>query len=168
MKKIKSLIQSAADKKRITIETKAEIYNPYIYQDVIHTTDVVLNIAMNAVKYTPEGGRIKLCLKQSPGKNENECFIDFICENNGIGISKKFLPYIFQPFAREDNKVNSEIPGSGLGLVIVKELLKLMNGTIEVTPKKGKGVIVRTSQPHRFCKKDDIDRDTVLTQNVRL
>ncbi len=166
--KIASLIQSAADKKRITIETKAEIYNPYIYQDVVHTTNVVFNIALNAVKYTPVGGKIKLCLKQTPGRNENECFVDFICEDNGIGISKKFLPYVCTPFTREDNKINAEIPGSGLGLVIAKELLKLMDGTIEITPKKGKGVIVRTSQPHRFCKKDDIDRETVLTQNVRL
>ena len=123
---------------------------------------------MNAVKYTPVGGKIKLCLKQTPGRNENECFVDFICEDNGIGISKKFLPYVCKPFAREDNKINAEIPGSGLGLVIAKELLKLMDGTIEITPKKGKGVIVRTSQPHRFCKKDEIDREAVLTQNVRL
>jgi len=166
--KIKSLIQTAADKKRITLEAKTEIFNPYIYQDVVHTTNVVLNIAMNAVKYTPVGGKIKLCLKQTPGKNENECFVDFICEDNGIGISKKFLPYVCKPFAREDNKINKEIPGSGLGLVIAKELLKLMDGTITITPKKGKGVIVRTSQPHRFCKKDEIDRETVLTQNVRL
>ena len=93
---------------------------------------------------------------------------DFICEDNGIGISKKFLPYVCKPFAREDNKVNKEIPGSGLGLVIAKELLELMSGTITITPKKGKGVIVRTSQPHRFCKKDEIDREAVLTQNVRL
>ena len=166
--KIASLVKDAADKKRIKIEASSEIFNPYIYQDVVHTTNVVLNIAMNAVKYTPVGGKIKLCLKQTPGRNENECFVDFICEDNGIGISKKFLPYVCKPFAREDNKVNKEIPGSGLGLVIAKELLELMSGTITITPKKGKGVIVRTSQPHRFCKKDEIDRETVLTQNVRL
>ena len=166
--KIASLIQAAADKKRITLEVTSEIFNPYIYQDVVHTTDVVLNISMNAVKYTPVGGKIKLCLKQTPGRNENEWFVVFICEDNGIGISKKFLPHVCKPFAREDNKINKEIPSSGLGLVIAKELLKVMNGTITITPKKGKGVIVRTSQPHRFCKKDEIDRETVLTQNVRL
>ena len=168
VEKITSLVKEAADKKRIKIETWSEIYNPYIYQDVVHTTNVVLNILMNAVKYTPVGGKIKIGLKQSPGRNENECFVDFICEDNGIGISKKFLPYVCKPFAREDNKVNKEIPGSGLGLLIAKKLLELMDGTIEFNPKKGKGTIVRTSQPHRFCKKDDIDKDTVLTQNVRL
>ena len=166
--KIYGLIKEAAEKKRIKVETWQEIYNPYIYQDVVHTTDVVLNILMNAVKYTPAGGSIKIGLQQTPGKNENECIISFICEDNGIGISKKFLPHVCKPFAREDNKVNQENPSSGLGLHIAQKLLELMDGTIEITPKKGKGVIVKTSQPHRFCKKTDIDKDTVLTQNVRL
>ena len=168
MEKISSLIKEYAEKKRIKIETWSEIYNPYIYQDVVHTTDVVLNILMNAVKYSPVGGKIKIGLKQTPGKNENECYIDFICEDNGIGISKKFLPYVCQPFAREDNKINQEIPSAGLGLLIAKKLLELMKGKIEFTPKIGKGTIVRTSQPHLFAKKEDIDKDTVLTQNVRL
>ena len=168
MDKITSLIKETAEKKRIKIETWSEIYNPYIYQDVVHTTDVVLNILMNAVKYSPVGGKIKIGLKQTPGKNENECYIDFVCEDHGIGISKKFLPYVCQPFAREDNKINQEIPSAGLGLLIAKKLLELMKGTIEFTPKKGKGTIVKTSQPHRFAKKEDIDKDTVLTQNFRL
>lgn len=166
--KIRNLIKDAAEKKRITLEVWTEIYNPYIYQDVVHTTDVVLNILMNAVKYTPVGGKIKFGLKQSPGKNEKECTIDFICEDNGIGISKKFLPHVCTPFAREDNKINKENPSAGLGLHIAKKLLILMDGTIEITPKKGKGVIVKTSQPHRFAKKEDIEKETVLTQNVRL
>ena len=166
--KIFSLIKDAAEKKRITVETWSEIYNPYIWQDVVHTTNVVLNIAMNAVKYTPVGGKIKIGLQQTPGKNEKECMISIICEDNGIGISKKFLPHVCKPFAREDNKINQEIPSAGLGLHIAEQLLEFMNGTIEITSKKGKGVIVKTSQPHRFCKKDDIEKDTVLTQNVRL
>ena len=166
--KIFSLIKDAAEKKRITIETWSEIYNPYIWQDVVHTTNVVLNIAMNAIKYTPVGGKIRIGLQQTPGKNEKECMVSMICEDNGIGISKKFLPHVCKPFAREDNKINQEIPSAGLGLHIAEQLLEFMNGTIEITSKKGKGVIVKTSQPHRFCKKDDIEKDTVLTQNVRL
>ena len=168
VEKISSLVKDAADKKRIKIETWQEIYNPYVYQDVIHTTDEVLNVLMNAIKYSPVGGKIKVGIKQSPGKTDDECIIDFICEDWGIGVSKKFLPHICKPFAREDNKINQQIQGAGLGLHIAQQLLALTNGTIEVIPKKGKGVIVKTSQPHRFCKKDDIDKETVLTQNVRL
>ena len=123
---------------------------------------------MNAVKYTPVGGKIKIGLQQTPGKTDKDCFVSIICEDNGIGISKKFLPHVCKPFAREDNKINQEIPSAGLGLHIAEQLLEFMNGTIEITSKKGKGVIVKTSQPHRFCKKSDIDKDTVLIQNVRL
>ena len=102
VEKTYSLINDAAKKKRIKVEKWQEIYNPYIYQDVVHTTNVVLNIMMNAIKYTPVGGSIKIGLQQTPGKNENECNISFICEDNGIGISKKFLPHVCKPFARED------------------------------------------------------------------
>ena len=168
IEKIYSLIKDAADKKRIKVETWQDIYNPYVYQDVIHTTDEVLNVLMNAVKYSPVGGKLKIGIRQRPAKNENECVVDFICEDNGIGISKKFLPYVCNPFAREDNKINKEIQSAGLGLYITKKLLELTGGTIEIVPKKGKGVIVKTSQIHRFCKKEDVDKDTVLTQNVRL
>ena len=168
LEKITSLVKEAAAKKRIKIETWGEIYNPYVYQDVIHTTDEVFNVVMNAIKYSPVGGKIRLGIKQRPGRTPEECIIDFICEDNGIGISKKFLPYVCKPFAREDNKINQEIPSAGLGLHITKKLLDLTGGSIEITPKKGKGLIVKTSQSHRLAKKSDIDKDTVLTQNVRL
>ena len=168
IEKISSLIKDAADKKRIKVETWQDIYNPYIYQDVIHTTDEVLNVLMNAVKYSPVGGKIKIGIRQRPGKNENECSIEFVCEDNGIGISKKFLPHVCKPFAREDNKINKEIQSAGLGLHITQKLLELTGGSIEIVPKKGKGVIVKTIQTHRFCKKEDVEKETVLTQNVRL
>ena len=168
IEKISSLIKDAADKKRIKVETWQDIYNPYIYQDVIHTTDEVLNVLMNAVKYSPVGGKIKIGIRQRPGKNENECSIEFVCEDNGIGVSKKFLPHICKPFAREDNKINKEIQSAGLGLHITQKLLELTGGSIEIVPKKGKGVIVKTIQTHRFCKKEDVEKETVLTQNVRL
>ena len=168
IEKIYSLIKDAADKKRIKIETWQDIYNPYVYQDVIHTTDEVLNVLMNAVKYSPVGGKIKIGIRQRPGKTENECIVEFVCEDNGIGISKKFLPHVCKPFAREDNKINKEIQSAGLGLHITQKLLELTGGTIEIVPKKGKGVIVKTSQTHRFCKKEDVEKETVLTQNVRL
>ena len=121
---------------------------------------------MNAIKYTPPGGTIKYSLKQLPGNNENECKIDFYCEDNGIGISKDFLPFIYENFTREDNQINKESPSSGLGLNIAKKLLILMRGTIEITSEKGKGTIVHTSQPHRYCKKEDIKTDNTLMSNI--
>ena len=163
---IYNLIKDAAELKNIKIEHSSEITNPYIYQDLFHTTNVVLNIIMNAIKYTAPGGTIKFKLKQYPGDNENECKIDFYCEDNGIGISKDFLPLIYENFTREDNEINKESPSSGLGLNIAKKLLILMHGTIEIKSEQGHGTIVHTSQPHRYCKKEDITKDNTLMSNI--
>ena len=92
--------------------------------------------------------------------------IDFICQDSGIGISKEFLPYICKSFAREDNEINKEIPGAGLGLFIAKSLLTIMNGTIEFESELGKGTTVRTSQPHRFASKEDVTKDTLLVNHI--
>ena len=168
VEKIYALAESAAAKKGVKLEYWSMIYNPYIYQDIIHTTDVVMNIIYNAIKYTPAGGRVRFGLKQTPSDNPDECFIDFICEDTGIGISKKFLPYICRDFAREDNEINAQISGAGLGLSIAKSLLTLMKGTIEITSKKGKGTVVTTSQPHRFASKEEVTEDVTLAGNLRV
>ena len=161
-----NLIRDAAEQKNIKVEYSSEIIHPYIYQDILHTTDVVLNILMNALKYTSPGGTIKFKLIQYPGKNDNECTVDFICEDTGIGISKEFLPYVYENFSREDNEINKEFPSSGLGLNIAKKLLVLMHGTIEISSEKGKGTTVRTSQPHRMAKQSDVGKDNMLMANM--
>ena len=168
VEKIYALIKNEAEAKDITVEYWSEIFKPYIYQDVIHTTDNVLNILMNAVKYTPRGGKIRFGLKQEKSALDNECLVSFICEDTGIGISPEFLPYICKSFAREDNQVNAEIPSAGLGLCISKNLLDLMGGTIEIKSELGKGTIVISTQPHRYAKKEDVDKAATLTNNVRI
>jgi signal transduction histidine kinase len=112
------------------------------------------------------GGKIRFGLVQSPGKNDQECLIDFICEDTGIGISEEFLPHVYESFAREENDINAKIPSSGLGLNLAKALLTLMHGTIEIKSEKGKGTIVRTSQPHRYAQKSDIETGTSLAENM--
>ena len=167
VEKIYSLIKNEANKKGVKVEYWSEIDYPYIYQDVIHTTANVLNILKNAIKYTPKGGTIRFGLKQLKGELENECKISFICEDTGIGISKEFLPYACKSFAREDNEVNAEIPSSGLGLCISKNLLELMHGTLDIESELGKGTIVTSIQPHLYAKKGDVEKAATLANNVR-
>ena len=167
VEKIYALVENEAKERGITIEYWSEIINPYIYQDVVHTTDVVMNILMNSIKFTQRGGKIRFGIKQTPGSTPNECNVSFICEDTGIGISKEFLPYICKSFAREDNLINNTIPSAGLGLSITKALLSLMNGTIEIQSECGKGTTVVTSQPHRYAKKEDVEKSTTLANNVR-
>ena len=168
VEKIYALAESTAVEKGVKLEYWSMIYNPYIYQDIIHTTDVVMNILYNAIKYSPKGGKVRFGLKQTPSDNPDECIIDFICEDKGIGISEEFLPYICNDFAREDNEINAEVNGAGLGLSIAKSLLKLMRGTITINSEKGKGTTVISSQPHRYANKEDVLKKATLTGNVRV
>ena len=168
VEKIYALVEKEAKDRGISVEYWSEIINPYIYQDVIHTTDVVMNILMNSIKYTPRGGKIRFGIKQTAGTMDDDCYVSFICEDTGIGVSKEFLPYICKSFAREDNLINNTIPSAGLGLSIAKSLLTLMNGTIEIKSESGKGTTVVTSQPHRYAKKEDVEKGTTLVDNVRL
>ena len=146
---------------------KTEIINPYIYQDIVHTTNVVMHIVRNAIKYTPSGGKIKIGIRQTKGKTNDTCFVEFICEDTGIGISPEFLPYMCQSFCREDNEINNEIQSSGIGLNISKALLELMDGTLEIKSELNKGTTVITKQPHRYAKKSDIENASTLVDNVR-
>ena len=165
--KIYALIEKDAKEKNIKVEYTSDYQNPYIYQDLIHTTDVIFNIITNAVKYTPAGGHIKFSLNQLPLDDE-QCLIQFTCEDNGIGISPEFLPYACNSFSREDNEINAEIRSSGLGLNLAKTLLELMHGTITITSEPGKGTKVVTLQPHRYAKKEDLMQDSSLVGAVRL
>lgn len=168
VEKTYALIAKDAEEKNIKVEYSSDIYNPYIYQDIIHTTDVVVNILTNAIKYTPSGGKIKFSLKQTPCKDKSQCMVSFTCEDTGIGISPEFLPYACNSFAREDNQINHDISSSGLGLSLAKTLLELMHGSITITSELGKGTKVVTLQPHRFAKKEDLLNETSLVGNVRL
>ena len=160
--RIYGLIEESAKKKGIEIEYWEDIYNPYVYQDVRHTVDMVLNILQNAIKYTPTDGKVKFGLRQYPAENKDECIVEFICEDNGIGMSEEFIPHACKSFTREANEVNARIASSGLGLSLVQNLVTLMRGTVEIQSEKGKGTIVRASQPHRFANKDDVISETTL------
>ena len=166
VKKIYELIEDKVKEKGIEVEYWSDIKHPYIYQDINHTTSVVMNIVSNAVKYTPPGGKIKFGLRQTPGDNPNYCLIHFICEDTGIGISSEFLPNVYKSFVREDNEVNQKNPSAGLGLNIAKSLLQLMHGTIEITSEQGKGTTVHSFQPHRYAQKEDVEKGTFLIENV--
>jgi len=168
-KRIYDIFSKEAAKKNITVEYWSKIYDPFIFQDVKITMNVVFNIMTNAIKYTPEGGKIVFGLEQTPGMTDEECFMSFVCEDTGIGMSEDFLPHACEPFAREDNAVNQEHKSSGYGLNIVYNLLMLQKGTIDITSVQGKGTKVVTSQPHRFTNAvEGLDAAATLAGSIKL
>ncbi len=108
----------------------------YVRIDKKRLTQVVVNILSNAAKFTPEGGQVEFYVKQVY-KNDKIAEFLITIKDNGVGISKEFMPMIFMPFEQENKTGNYE--GTGLGLSITKKLVELMNGTIETESEKGKG-----------------------------
>lgn len=107
--------------------------------DSLHLNQVLLNLIDNAIKYTPEGGSVSLSVREVPSVKSGFVRCEFTVTDTGIGISKDFLPHVFEPFAREHTTTVSGIQGSGLGLPIVKNIADMMGGKISVQSKPGKG-----------------------------
>lgn len=107
--------------------------------DFDRITQVCNNLNGNAIKYTPEGGTIKNTVREVPSDDPSFARFEFIVQDNGIGMSKDYIPHLFEEFSREENSTVRKIQGTGLGMSIVKKLVDLMGGSIDVTSEPGKG-----------------------------
>ena len=98
----------------------------------------------NAVKYTPDGGKIHLGISEKFSRGNSSCF-EFTIADNGIGMTEEFQKVIFEPFTRADDNRTTKIPGTGLGMAITKNIVDMMNGTITVDSEYGKGTCFTVS-----------------------
>ena len=110
-----------------------------VMMDGLRLNQILINIVGNAVKYTPEYGRVQFMITEMPSISDNTSSYQFRIKDNGIGMSKKFLEKIFTPFERDENKAIAKIQGTGLGLAITKSLVDIMEGSIFVKSEEGKG-----------------------------
>jgi signal transduction histidine kinase len=106
--------------------------------DALRVEEIFINLLSNAVKFTPPGGRIDIIV-ECVGLDEKTLHDKLTVRDTGIGISRGFMPKLFEPFAQERTEKTAHIGGSGLGLTIVKKLVDLMGGRIEVKSELGKG-----------------------------
>ena len=110
-----------------------------VVTDMGRMQQVLMNLLSNAVKYTPEGGIISLRLRERPSTVPGRAQYEFIVEDNGIGMSEEFVKHIFEPFTRAEDSRISKTQGTGLGMTITENIVRMMNGTIEVKTKLGVG-----------------------------
>ena len=110
----------------------------YYIGDAMKIKQVMINILGNAVKFTPKGGKIRFLIEEGKRFDQN-AVLKFIISDTGIGMSKEFLPHIFDPFSQEDSTSTSKYGSTGLGMPITKSIVELMNGHIDVASEKGKG-----------------------------
>lgn len=107
--------------------------------DSLKIQQMFMNIMSNAIKYTPDGGEIRLTISEKTTNHTKIGCYEFVFEDNGIGMSKEFQEVIFDPFARANNKYVKDTQGSGLGMAITKNLVRMMNGDIKVESQLQKG-----------------------------
>lgn len=133
------LLDGEISRKQLTVNRNVNIRHANVYCDALKIREIIMNLLSNAVKYTSEGGKIVLDIEEKPSAREGFMTLQIRVSDNGIGISKEYVPYIFDAFTRERSSSESGIIGTGLGLRIVKSFVDLMNGDISVKSEPGKG-----------------------------
>ena len=150
-----TMFQQQAESKNQTLCMTEQILYPYVYVDEPHLSEVCINIISNAVKYTNAGGTISCKVAQRPCEKEDWCDMIISITDNGIGMAEEFQKHIFEAFERERTSTITHIEGSGIGMGIVKKLVDLMGGTIEVESKLGEGSTFTVTIPCKKASKEE-------------
>lgn len=150
--RVQTIIDLQASNYKIELFMKTQIEHNHLMGSPTHIEKVLLNLLSNAIKYNRPGGKVYLSVKEKA-----DCF-EFVVEDTGIGMSEEFVQNkLFKPFVQK----NTRIDGAGLGMSIVQELVKKMNGSIEVKSKENKGTLFIV------CLPLEVDKNPVKTQSLK-
>ena len=133
-----SVIRQQAGQRRQTFTVETHVQHENVLGDPNRLKQVLMNILSNAVKYTPNGGHIRLEIDELT-HTEHYTKYRFVVQDNGIGMSEEFQKTLFEPFTREEKSGTNKVQGTGLGMAITKSIVDLMGGTIHVESTPGKG-----------------------------
>lgn len=143
---IDEMVRPEIEAKKITFATDfSGIIDENVYCDKLHIKQIFFNIFSNAVKFTDPGGNIKFEIIQFKCDQPGYGLYEFRVRDSGIGIGADFMPYVFEPFTRENSVGVNKTTGAGLGLTITKQIIDIMDGSIAVKsePFSGAEFIVR-------------------------
>ena len=151
-----SIIQGDAHTKRIELHADAaDVSDENIFCDKLRLNQVLLNLLSNAVKYTDPGGTVTMRITEKPGAPKGFAYYEFLIKDTGIGMSEEFVSRIFEPFERERNSTISGIQGTGLGMAITKNIVDMMNGSIEVRSERNVGTECTVSFMFRLASDEE-------------
>lgn len=145
-----NLFSEMMKSKGLTFSCTMDVQHDMVFVDPTKLREIYYNILSNAFKYT-EKGSVSMNLKEIPCKREGYALYQTTITDTGMGMSDDFLPHLFEEFSRENNTTDNKIEGTGLGMPIVKRLVELMEGTIEVTSQKGVGTTFVVTIPHKIA-----------------
>ena len=152
---LQAVFEPTVNEKHLEYTCTLDVQHKYVICDKTKVREIILNIVSNSLKYTPEGGKVAFNITEEPSEHTDESIYKIVVEDTGIGMSKEYLPHIFEEFTREHSTTESKVIGTGLGLPIVKSLVDLMNGTIDVESELGKGTRFEVRLPLKTGREDD-------------
>lgn len=153
-------IQAAVKKQKMTIDLEG-IIDKYVYMDWTRISQVLINLINNAIKYTPVGGHIDVIVKEDCNNNIGDNIHNYIIivKDNGRGIDEKDMPSLFDLYTRGAYDNDISVEGTGLGLSISKQIIELMNGTIDVDSKLGEGTTFTVKLPLQYVVRTQADKN---------
>ena len=170
-----AVFESQMKEKNITFSRTFEVEHEDLLVDFTKFREIMLNLISNAYKYTPEGGSVSMDIREIPSYQDGYALYQVTIADTGIGMPEEFLPHLYEAFTREKTTTQSGIMGTGLGMLIVKELVDLLGGTIEVSSKLGKGTTFVVTFPFRITEKlavghkqENTVRDYMRFQGMRI
>lgn len=157
-----SMFDSQMKEKGIRFTRMCRIEHAEVICDETKLREIFLNILSNAWKYTPAGGMVTMELTELPSDRPGYAMYQTVIEDTGIGMSGEFITHLFEEFSRERSSTESKLNGTGLGMPIVKKLVDLMQGNIEVESKIGEGTKITVILTHRIAEVQDITDHTEM------
>ena len=137
--RVNTVFEEDVRKKNLQYHAVLDVRHHYVVCDQTKLQEIMLNIISNAIKYTPEGHSIYVEVHEAVSENPSKIRYIFSCEDTGIGMSEEYLPHIYEEFSREHSTTENKVPGTGLGLPIIKSMIELMGGSIQVESRQGIG-----------------------------
>ena len=146
-----STFSSEAEERGIHLSGSMKVTHRNILCDGTKIREIYVNLVSNAIKYTPRGGNVTITVEELPCEKEGYMMVKVEIKDTGIGMSKEYLPTLFEPFSREQNTTTGRVGGTGLGMPIVKKMIDLMGGSIEVASELGKGTVFTFTLMHKIA-----------------
>ena len=163
-----STFSSEAEEKEIHLSGSMKVTHRNILCDGTKIRELYVNLVSNAMKYTPRGGNVTITVEELPCEKEGYMKVKSEIKDTGIGMSKEYLPTLFEPFSREQNTTIGRIGGTGLGMPIVKKMVDLMGGSIEVASELGKGTVFTFTLMHKIADRKFYSQKTEAAETSEM
>ena len=161
---VNTVFEEDIRKKNLQYSADLDVYHTFIFCDRVKLQEIMLNIISNAIKYTSDGHAVHVKIYEKDSEDPRKARFIFTCEDTGIGMSEEYLPHIFEEFSREHTTTENKVAGTGLGLPIVKSMIELMGGSIQVESTQGVGTKFTVDISFDMASEADVYRDQISEQ----